>query len=101
MDISDKQFWAIFNSKADEGTIYFISSINNWMPVLLKKNPGNPDDKEKSPINKKLDKSANRMISPSIQTPILAHMQVSTAPGTMQNMDLTKIVNLAMVSSGL
>ena len=30
-----KLFWAIFNQKEEDGALYLVSSINNWLPIKL------------------------------------------------------------------
>ena len=37
-----QQFWAIFNQKDEAGALYFVGSVNNWLPIKLDENIWKP-----------------------------------------------------------
>ena len=48
------QFWAIFNQKEEDNAIYFVSSVNQWLPIKLM------DPEEFEGKNNKTSRLSNR-----------------------------------------
>ena len=68
------------------------------MPILLKKNPGKHEDKDKSPINSKSSIIGSRRVSPSMS--IQPSVQASNASRIVPHMELSKAVDLVLINSG-